>query len=155
MGASTRPIKLDKWGISWEEYRELVYFCLQYDRKKREADALLTIPSTTATPATYRIDGREYGTFLPHGTKKTDPVAVTAERREKLLHDVHLIETAARQASDQYGEDAYKALLRAVTTRDGVRKVLASAHPPIGERQFYALRRKFFWLLREMRSGSD
>lgn len=155
MGASTRPIKLDKWGISWEEYRELVYFCLQYQQKKRRAEALLTIPSTTATPATYHVGGQEYGAFLPHGGGIGDPVAATAARREKYLRDVGLIESAARAACREAGEGVYPVLLRAVTTRDGVRKVLASAHPPIGERQFYALRRKFFWLLREMRSGSD
>ena len=33
---STRPIKLDSWGITWEEYKELQYFCLQYEQKKRE-----------------------------------------------------------------------------------------------------------------------
>ena len=34
--ASTRPIKLDDWGISWEEYKEMEYHCLQYERKKKE-----------------------------------------------------------------------------------------------------------------------
>ena len=150
MGASTRPIKLDKWGISWEEYRELVYFCLQYDRKKREADALLTIPSTTATPATYHEGGKEYGTFMPHGSGRTgDPVAATAARREKYLRDVELIEKAAGIA----GKEMAPYILKAVTTRNGVRKTLASIRPPIGERQFYAMRRLFFYTLHELRGG--
>ena len=48
---STRPIKLDDWGISWEEYKELTYFCLQYDAKKRDAAALLTLRLSTPVPA--------------------------------------------------------------------------------------------------------
>jgi hypothetical protein len=38
VSVSTRPIKLDEWGISWEEYKELTYFCLQYEQKKRDED---------------------------------------------------------------------------------------------------------------------
>lgn len=151
---SSRPIKLDDWGISWEEYKELCYFCLQYERKKREAAALLTIPSTTATPVTYRVGGKEYGTFLPHGNKTGDPVAVTAERRERLLNDVRMIEKAALiagQISEEY--NIYTALLRSVTTRGGVQSVMANPDykPPCGKNELYAARRRFFWVLKEMR----
>ena len=150
MSASTRPIKLDKWGISWEEYKELVYFCLQYERKKREAEAMLTIPSATAIPATYHEGGKEYGTFLPHGSGRTgDPVAETAAKREKYLRDVDMIEKAAGIA----GKELAPYILKAVTTRNGVRKTLASIRPPIGARQFYTMRRLFFYTLHELRGG--
>ena len=36
-----RRENLDEWGISWERYRELAMFCLQYNQKKRDAAALL------------------------------------------------------------------------------------------------------------------
>ena len=150
---STRPIKLDKWGISWEEYKELVYFCLQYNQKKKAADALLTIPSTTPSPAVYHEGGREYGTFLPHGTKISDPVAATAERREKLLNDVRMIEAAAKQACDGYGEELYKALLKAVTTKNGTRKIITHMNITISERKLYEVRRKFFYILSVLRNG--
>jgi len=149
---STRPIKLDAWGISWEEYKELTYFCLQYDAKKREAAALLTIRLSTPTPATYHKGGKEYGTFMPRGNHISDPVAATTAKRERLLNDVRIIEQAAIAAVHDSGLDP-QYLLRAVTTRDGTRKTLASMGVPMGERQFYALRRKFFWVLREMKNG--
>ena len=150
MMASTRPIKLDEWGISWEEYKELTYFCLQYEQKKRDAAALLTLRLSTPQPAIYHKGGQEYGTFLPRGGGRvSDPVAATAAKRERLLNDVQMIEHAARVA----GEDLATYLLRAVTTRGGVQSVFAGERPPCGERQFYAMRRKFYWVLREMRAG--
>lgn len=156
MSVSTRPIKLDEWGISWEEYKELTYFCLQYEQKKRDAAALLTLRLSTPTPAIYHKGGKEYGTFLPHGSGQTsDPVAATAAKRDRLLSDVHMIEQAAIIAGElKSGGNVYSALLKAVTTRGGVRSVMANPNtrPPCGERQFYEARRRFFWVLREMKS---
>lgn len=168
MGVSNRPIKLDEWGISWEEYKELCYFCLQYNQKKRDAAALLTIRSSTPVPEVYYTErkitlsnGQEktvkvkHGTFLPHGYGQTsDPVAATAAKRDRLLRDVRMIEQAAKLAvEDKQG--VYSALLKSVTTRSGVQAVFANpdTKPPLGERQFYNVRRKFFWVLREMKNG--
>jgi len=152
---STRPIKLDDWGISWEEYKELTYFCLQYEQKKRDAAALLTIRLSTPVPETYRRGGKEYGTFMPRGSGRiSDPVAATAAKRDRLLRDVHMIEQAVAAACDGAGEGMYSALLKAVTTRSGVQAVYANpdTRPPRNEKQFYQLRRRFFWILREMRN---
>lgn len=169
MVASSRPIKLDEWGISWEEYKELTYFCLQYNQKKRDAAALLTIRSSTPPPEVYYTErkitlsnGQEktvkvkHGTFLPHGHGQTsDPVAATAAKRDRLLRDVRMIEQAAQAACEGVGKGLYAALMTAVTTRSGVQAVFANSDtkPPIGERQFYNVRRKFFWVLREMKNG--
>lgn len=160
--ASTRPIKLDAWGISWEEYKELTYFCLQYDAKKRDAAALLTLKLSTPTPVTYhkKIGDRsvEFGEFLPHGGNRTsDPTAATAEKRDRLLKDVRMIEQAATMAGRlEDGHSIYAPLLRAVTTRAGVQAVMADPdkRPPCGKNEFYAARRKFFWILREMKYGN-
>lgn len=153
---STRPIKLDAWGISWEEYKELTYFCLQYEQKKRDAAALLTIKLSTPIPAIYHKAGKEYGTFLPHGSGRTsDPVAATAAKRDRVLRDVRMIEQAAKAACDGEGEGLYPALLKAVTTKTGVQAVYANpdTRPPCNDKKFYSLRRKFYWILREMRCG--
>lgn len=153
---STRPIKLDAWGISWEEYKELTYFCLQYEQKKRDAAALLTIKLSTPVPAIYHKAGKEYGTFLPHGSGRTsDPVAATAAKRDRVLRDVRMIEQAAKAACDGEGEGLYPALLKAVTTKTGVQAVYANpdTRPPCNDKKFYSLRRKFYWILREMRCG--
>lgn len=154
---STRPIRLDEWGISWEEYKELSYFCLQYERKKREADALLTIRLSTPEPATYRRGGVEFGTFLPRGSGQTsDPVAQTAARRERLLSDVRMIDQAAQTAARIVDNPTVApALIRAVTTRGGIRAVFAGPdRPACGERQFYRARRVFFWALREIKGST-
>lgn len=158
---STRPLKLDTWGISWEEYKELSYFCLQYDQKKRDAAALLTIKLSTPTPVTYHkmIGNRsvEFGEFMPRGGSGiSDPTAATAAKRDRLLRDVRMIENAARLASVDAGEGMYPALIRAVTTRGGVQAVFANPdyRPPRGKNQFYELRRKFFWTLSQMRNGA-
>lgn len=154
---STRPIKLDDWGISWEEYKELTYFCLQYEQKKRDAAALLTTRISTPAPAMYHKGGKEYGTFLPRGSGGTsDPTAATMERRERLLNDVRIIEKAADVACEGAGYGMYPALLKAVTTRSGVQAVFANpdTRPPRNEKQFYQLRRRFFWVLREMKNGN-
>lgn len=153
---STRPIKLDAWGISWEEYKELTYFCLQYEQKKRDAAALLTIKLSTPIPAIYHKAGKEYGTFLPHGSGRTsDPVAATAAKRDRVLRDVRMIEQAAKAACDGEGEGLYPALLKAVTTKTGVQAVYANpdTRPPCNDKKFYSLRRKFYWILLEMRCG--
>ena len=117
MSVSTRPIKLDQWGITWEEYKELTYFCLQYEHKKREAAALLTIKVSTPAPEIYYTDrkvilrnGQEktvrvkHGTFMPHGSGHVgDPTAAIAARRERLLSDVRLIEHAAVESEKIQG----------------------------------------------------
>lgn len=156
---STRPIALDSWGISWEEYKELTYFCLQYDQKKRDAAALLTTRISTPAPATYHRAGKEYGTFLPHGSGRTsDPTAATAAKRDRLLRDVRMIEQACAAAvldAHDISGKLYAALLRAVTTRSGVQSVYANpdTRPPCGKNEIYVARRRFFWILREMKNG--
>lgn len=154
-----RRENLDEWGISWERYRELVMFCLQYDQKKRDAAALLTIKLSTPVPVTYHklIGDRkvEFGEFMPRGGNRTsDPTAATAAKRDRLLRDVRMIEQAAAAAVE--GEQVlYRPLLRAVTTRGGMQALYANpdTRPPKGERQFKHLRRKFFWILSEMKDG--
>lgn len=159
--ASNRPLKLDAWGITWEEYKELTYFCLQYEQKKREAAALLTLKLSTPIPVTYHkmIGDKsvEFGEFMPHGGNMiSDPTAATAAKRDRLLGDVHMIEQAAMAAGRlKSGYSIYPSLLRAVTTRGGVQSAMTDTdtRPPCGKNEFYEARRKFFWILREMRCG--
>ena len=141
MTASKRGIKLDEWNITWDEYRELYYFCQQYARKKREADNLLTLRISTPQPVTAPNGAAE---FMPHGGGGTsDPVAAAAEKRERLLRDVGLIEQAARIA----GEELSPWLLQNVTTREGIAKIIANGCP-CSMSTFYRMRRKFFGVLR-------
>lgn len=146
MTASKRGIKLDAWDITWDEYKELDYFCRQYERKRRDAAALLTLRVSTAPSAKTKDDN---WVFLPHGSGGTsDPVAAAAEKRERLLRDVQMIEKAARLAGDEFAPY----LLRAVTRRDGVNRIIADGCP-CSERTFYRMRRRFFFVLRELRNA--
>lgn len=163
-----RIVKVDSWGVTWEEYKELSYFCLQYDRKKKEAAALLTIRISTPEPEVYYTqrkitlaDGREHtmrirhGVYQPRGSGQTsDPVAATAAKRDRLLRDVRMIEQAAQEAAKDTKAKGID-IVRAVTQRGGVQAVYANpdTRPSINEKDFHKVRRKFFWILREMRNG--
>lgn len=147
MAASNRGINLDDWGITWDEYKELDYFCRQYDRKRAEAAAMLTLRISTPDPITLP-DGS--GIFLPHGSgSNSDPVSVVAEKRDKLLRDVRMIEQAAKLSAGDYAPY----ILRAVTKRCGVQKIIADGCP-CSESTFYRLRRRFFHTLKELRENA-
>ncbi|MDO4548212.1 MAG: hypothetical protein Q4D04_08950 [Clostridia bacterium] len=143
--ASNRPVNLSRWGITFDEYKELQYFCRQYSRKKAQAEALITLGVSTPEPVTGE-DGRAEFPPRSHGAA-FDPVTAAVIKRERLLRDVGMIEKAAEIA----GKDLAGYILRAVTTRDGARRVMMDC--PCGRNQFYAMRRHFFWLLRDMKNG--
>ena len=68
-------------------------FVRLYDHFKEQADALLDAGVGIST------DGQ------PHGTDKTDPVAIAAERRERYLADMRIIEESLIDACrDKWGE---------------------------------------------------
>lgn len=138
-------MKRDAWKINWDEYKELDYFCRQYEHKKREADALLTIGISTPNPI--QVNG-EIGEVLPRGGYMTDPVVRTAERRERYLKDVRMIEAAGKMAA----EDLSPYLLRAVTRKGGMTRELARGCP-CSQTAFYGMRRRFFYILKQMRDG--
>lgn len=137
----TEPKK--DWGMTWDEYKELVFFCRQYDKKRRDADAMLTLRVSTPEPVT---NSKGVAEFMPHGSGGvSDPVAMAAERRERLLRDVRMIEKAAAIA----GADLAPWLLKCVTQKSGVRGILADC--PASERSIYKMRRRFYWILKGMR----
>ena len=102
-------LKLSEYKISKYAYRELKYFCKQYDEKIR----------------------------LLYDAKDG--------RKNKLRCDIELIEQAAIEAA---GAASYRYLLLSVT--QGIAYEYLS-NPPFGRRQFYQMRRKFFYLLHEKR----
>lgn len=138
-------MKLDDWGITWDEYKELDYFCRQYERKRSEANAILTLRVSTPQPV---YDKNGNADFMPHGSGGiSDPVSAAAEKRERLLRDIRMIDKAAKIA----GEDLAVYLLRNVTRKEGVEKIITDGCP-CSERTFYRMRRKFFYVLHEMRN---
>ena len=122
-----RDIKI-KEHTSPYKYRELVNFCLQYEEKKAEID--YSIPPISS-------DG------MPHGTDISDPTYKRAERNAKLKADVELIEQTAIQTDSVL----YPYILKSVTCGTAYQYLDA----PIGRRQFYEIRKRFFQLLAEKR----
>lgn len=134
-----------QWQISWDEYRELHYFCLQYNRKKADAAALLTLRISTPPPVT---DADGNGVFLPHASGATsDPVAAQAAKRDRLLRDVDMIDRAAQLAAG----DLAPWLIKCVTTKGGTRSIIADC--PASERSMWYIRRQFFYILKQFRDA--
>lgn len=122
-----RDLSLGCYEISRERYRELKYFCRQYaDKKAKAAEARL--------PGGQALDG------MPHGSAVGDPTARRAEKAMRYARDVELIERVAAEAAP----DCTRELLRNVTEGTPWEHLPAAC---CGRRQFYELRRRFFWLL--------
>lgn len=129
-------IKLEKNGISENRYRELEFFCLQYDEKKRQLQALL---HQSPPPP----DG------MPRARNLSDPTAQTAIRIEGLSQDCEDIEQSIEAAVGKNEDPVMRRWLRLYVTRRD--KPLIS-DIPCGRRQFYDMRKRFFCVLNEKRS---
>ncbi len=121
-----RDIKLDKYEISKNAYRELHYFCMQYHEKKSR---LKLMRELSAAPLSASVKGGAVG----------NPTESKVIKAAQIADDCDLIESTALEA----GEHVSMWLLRAVTL-DLSWEVLK---PPMGRRQFYESRRRFYYLL--------
>ena len=127
-----RPLNLTGLNISKEEYYELLWFCRQYPEKKLKAQLMIQT-------------GNQALSGMPHGTGTSDTVYSAAISREKLLQDCELIEQAAIAANSTL----YQAILRNVTMGEPYERI----GPPCGRRQFFEIRRIFFYLLYGRKNG--
>ena len=118
-------------GILEERYRELVYFCRQYPKWKIEADSLLGIKAV-------KMDG------MPHGSGKSDPVAMAAEKRDRLLSKIKIIDECAREAG---GAEWYNALIENVCLQKSYEQLDKAMIPTSYKKEFFTRRKKFFELL--------
>lgn len=123
----------DQIGISKARYLELLHFCRQYDDWKREASSLLGISAI-------RMDG------LPHGTGKSDPVARAAERRERLLAKMSLVEGCAKAGGEEWQQALIEHICRKTAWKDLKREIL----PTSDANTFYKHRREFFDMLNKV-----
>lgn len=117
---------LKRYNISLNRFRELKYFCLQYEDKKRELKSLTFISSPVS-------DGQ------PHGNNTSDTTAKKALRISELKKDIELIE----QCAIEVDSEIYQYIIKNVT--EGIAYEFLDV--PSGRRQFYSARRKFYWLL--------
>ena len=128
----------DKIGISRERYLELLYFCRQYPRWKHEAASMLGIRGKA-------LDG------MPHGAGVGDPVAAQAERRERLLRKIDLVEGCARMIGSG---DWYSALITNVCHGKPYAMIDPVMMPTSKKASFFKARREFFLALDQMMNGN-
>ena len=123
-------------GISQDRYRELLHFCRQYPEWKTEANSLLGIRAIKA-------DGQ------PHGTGKSDPVAMAAERREKLIEKISIVDECARMIEDG---GWYAAIIQNVCIGKSYTQMDRALMPTSDANAFFKKRREFFEALNKRKT---
>lgn len=129
---NTRPLNHNKYGISKNRFKELYYWCLQYDEWKDElkyrTDTVKSI-EVTDMPITH------------NGSDSTQQLAI---RRVQLIENCRMVEQTAIEADP----DIYQYILKAVTNEDVTYRYLRLIMGiPCGKDMYYDRRRKFYWLL--------
>lgn len=123
-------------GISQDRYRELLHFCRQYPEWKTEANSLLGIRAIKA-------DG------LPHGNGKSDPVAVAAERRERLIEKIRIVDDCALAID---GGMWYASLIQNICIGKPYEQMDRALMPNSDRNAYFKKRREFFDLLNKKRN---
>ena len=118
-------------GISQDRYRELLHFCRQYPEWKVEANSLLGIRAV-------RMDGQ------PHGTGKSDPVGAAAEKREKLIEKITIVDECARAVD---GGAWYASIIQNVCIGKPYEQMDRALMPTSDKNAYFKKRREFFELL--------
>ena len=118
-------------GISRDRYGELLHYCRQYPEWKTEANSLLGIRAVKA-------DG------LPHGNGKSDPVALAAEKRDRLLAKIEIVDECARAVG---GGEWYAAIIQNVCIGRPYEQMDRALMPTSDKNAYFKHRREFFELL--------
>lgn len=127
-----RPLNHSKYGIGKNRFKELYYWCLQYDEWKDE------LKYKTDTVKSIEI------TDMPVAHNGGDATQQLAIRRVQLAKNCELIERTVLDAD----QDLYQYLLKAVTSEDVTYRYLKMImRIPCGKKMYYDRRRKFYWLL--------
>ena len=124
-------------GISQDRYRELLHFCRQYPEWKTEANSLLGIRAI-------KQDGQ------PHGTGKSDPVAMAAERRERLVDKIRIVDECAMAVD---GGVWYASIIQNVCIGRPYEQMDRALMPTSDKNAYFRKRREFFDLL-DKRKGN-
>ena len=126
-----KDIQLKKYNISPARYRELKYFCLQYEEWK----AILN-SDASALKAVHISD-------MPGAHEISDSTVAIALKRAEVSEKCSLVEQSAIEAAPEI----YEYIIKNVT--QGILYEYMSV--PCGRRQFYTARRKFFYILSKKR----
>ena len=125
-----RPLKLDEYGIPKARYMELLYFCQQYPEWEDEYKELHGVTASKIAQGV-QIKG------------VSNPTAWRAEKAIAPLEKMKLVEQTAIEAS----ADLHQQIVKNVCYQ----MPYEFLKPPCGRRQFYELRRRFFYLLSKKR----
>ena len=126
-------------GIQKDRYLELLHFCRQYMDWKREASSLVGIRGQD-------MDG------MPHGNGVGDPVARAAERRERLLERIALIDRCAQSVD---GGEWYRSLILNVCLGRPYGQINPILFPTSKRSDFFRARRAFFLRLHTEKEARD
>lgn len=122
--------KKNKWWISENRHRELMYFCLQY----KEWRAVVSSVSAGGASVIER---------KPDGGDISRSVENEAIRRERYCQKMQMVEQACAYADPELA----KYLFKAVTEGYKYEYMRGILDIPCGRRQFYEKLRKLFWVL--------
>lgn len=125
-----KDLRLEKYNISTNRYRELKYFCKQYREKQSKLRSITEISSPCIGESV--------------GTKAGDRTSNIAIQRMQLESDIKMIEQAAENADKELSSYIISNVV------DGIPYEYLGV--PVGRRQFYQSRRKFFYIL-SMKKG--
>ena len=92
--------ELTKWPFAQDLRGRALHFAKGYDRLRREADEMID-----QAPV---MDGQ------PRGTKTGDPVAAAAIRRERITHEISIIEGALLDIEPEYRDGIIENVCRGV-----------------------------------------
>lgn len=127
--AKERDIDLLDYDISENRYRELKYFCRQYKEKQKKLHSITELSSP------------QFG--LRRGGMTSDRTGNVAIKKAKLADEIKVIEQSAMETDGEL----YGYILESVT--DGVPYEYLDI--PSSRSGFYALRKRFFYLLDQRR----
>lgn len=125
-----RDLKLEKYNISRSRYRELYYFCLQYDERKREMEELRYLSPP-------QDDG------MPRGGGISNPTERVGMKIARLAMENDIMEQAAKEASPDLcywilEAAKYDLKFDFLHLREGM---------PCGKNEFQKMRHKFYYIL--------
>lgn len=127
-----RTLNEDKYNISKHRFKELYYFCLQYDEWKDELK--------------YKTDNLKSQELsnTPISHSNTSAVENLAIRRQQLESKCKLIEQTAMETDSEL----YQYIIKAVTNEYVTYKYLQTImNIPCSRNTYYDRRRKFYYLL--------
>lgn len=130
--ANVRTLNKDKYNISNYRFRELYYFCLQYEEWKK---ALQELRDT--------LKGVQYSA-VPSSGEPGNPTMKSALKCAELTYKCGLVETAAKMADSEL----YEFILYAVTNEDiSFNTLKIQKNIPCERDRYYDRRRKFYFIL--------